>query len=82
MKFVVVPVLALALLASSAASGQNVGAGANVGPVGAGANVGSAGTGVGVHVGGVGVGVGVSGYHRYCRGGWYWHYHHRYCRRW
>jgi hypothetical protein len=63
------------------ADNGDVGAGAHVGGVGAGAHVGN-GVGVGVHVGDVGLGVNLGSHHRYCHGGWYWHNHHHYCRRW
>jgi hypothetical protein len=84
MKSIAASVFALTLLASAAANAQDVGGGAHVGGVGAGASVGTSGVGVGAHVGGIGanVGIGVSGHHRACQGGWYWHNHHHYCRRW
>jgi len=78
-------ILAASLLGPAAALAQGVGAGVQVGPVGVGAGVGTGGVAAGAHVGPVGasagVGVGASRY-RHCRGGWYWHHHHRYCRRW
>jgi hypothetical protein len=78
--------LAAGLIAPGAAWAQaGAAAGVQVGPVGVGAGVGTNGVGAGAHVGTVGanagVGVGVARYHR-CRGGWYWHHHHRVCRRW
>lgn len=84
MKTVCASFLALTLLGAGAALGQDVGAGAHVGPVGAGASVGTGGVGVGAHVGTVGanVGVGASHYRRVCHGGWYWHHHRHLCRRW
>jgi hypothetical protein len=75
--------LAAGLIAPGAASAQGVAAGVQVGPVGVGAGVGTRGVGAGAHVGTVGANAGVGVYgHRRCRGGWYWHHHHRVCRRW
>ncbi|HEX3808849.1 MAG TPA: hypothetical protein VH000_11130 [Rhizomicrobium sp.] len=81
MKTVIASVFALALVGATAASAQSVGAGVHVGGVGVGASVGSH-TGVGAHVGHLHAGAGVHIHGRTCHGGWYWHNHHHYCRRW
>ncbi|HLY05616.1 MAG TPA: hypothetical protein VKR31_07705 [Rhizomicrobium sp.] len=88
MKTLLAATFSATLLVAGAASAQQAGAGANVGPIGAGATAGSQGVGAGAHVGPIGANVGlgfthpVYYHHRVCRGGWYWHHHHRYCRRW
>jgi hypothetical protein len=83
MKKLFASMAALALL-TTVAQAQDVGVGVHVGGVGAGASVGTNGVGAGAHVGtvGAGVGVGVHPAYRVCHGGWYWHNHHHYCRRW
>jgi hypothetical protein len=89
MKTLLAATFSAGLLLAGAASAQQAGAGANVGPVGAGATAGSQGVGAGAHIGPIGANVGLGFthpayyyHHRVCRGGWAWHHHRRYCRRW
>jgi len=83
MRLLIPLVFAAGLIAPGVALAQGASAGVQIGPIGAGAGVGAGGVGAGAHVGPVGAhaGVGRVAYRRACHYGWYWHHHHRVCRR-